>query len=99
MSTPAYTQGAQLALLKLGMVTAPKGPTIDDTEAQQVAQKLKVSPKKYNMESFREGIETELEHTKDPYFAGKISLDHLNESPRYYKELKKMEAKLKREGT
>jgi len=93
MTSTAYTNGATYALVKLGMLPAPKGPDISKIEARQVAEKLKV-PNKYPTESFREGVETELEHTKDPYFAGKISLDHLKESPRYYTELKKMEAKL-----
>lgn len=93
MTTSVYARGAQQALIKLGMLPAPKGPDISKIEAEQVANKLKV-PRKYPIESFREGVETELEHTKDPYFAGKISLDHLKESPRYYTELKKMEAKL-----
>jgi hypothetical protein len=93
MISLAYVNGARAALNKLGMLPAPKGPDISKSEARQVAQKLKV-PSRYPTESFREGVETELEHTKDPYFAGKISLDHLKESPRYYTELKKMEAKL-----
>lgn len=89
----AYKQGATQALAKLGLLPPPEGPRISNVEAQQVANTLRV-PRKYPIEAFREGVETELEHTKDPYLAGKISLDHLNESPKYYKELKKMEARL-----
>jgi hypothetical protein len=98
MSTPAYAQGAQLALLKLGMFHEPEVPAVTTPEAKRVGEKLHVDFKKYPLEGFREGIHSEFEHTKDPVQAGKISLDHLKESPRYYTELKKMEDRLKREG-
>lgn len=45
------------------------------------------------------GNKVELEHTKDPYLAFEIELDHLFENPpksfRYYDELQNMETKLK----
>jgi len=98
MSTPAYAQGAHLALLKLGMFHEHEAPAVTTPEAKRVGEQLHVDFKKYPLEGFREGIHSEFEHTKDPVQAGKISLDHLKESPRYYTELKKMEAKLKQEG-
>lgn len=39
------------------------------------------------------GIEVEKEHTKDKKVAKEIAKDHLTEDPKYYKKLKKMEAK------
>ncbi len=42
------------------------------------------------------GTKVELEHTRDRATARCIALVHLHESGRYYKELAKMERKLKR---
>lgn len=42
------------------------------------------------------GVDEELEHTPDKLFAFKIALDHIAKSgPRYYRELREMEEKLK----
>lgn len=43
------------------------------------------------------GTKIEMEHTNNPKFARKIAKDHLNEfGDCYYKELLKMEARLKK---
>ena len=40
------------------------------------------------------GISVEMEHTCDRVQAQRVAMDHLTESPLYYKELRKMERKL-----
>lgn len=45
----------------------------------------------FDTQQLKNGIETELEHTKDPSVAKEIAKDHLSEDPNYYKKLKKIE--------
>jgi hypothetical protein len=46
--------------------------------------------------TWRKGIAVELEHTSDRKIARCIAAAHLEESPRYYTELARMERKLRR---
>jgi hypothetical protein len=41
----------------------------------------------------KKGIKVEMEHTKNRVVAREIAMDHLNEDPRYYDKLKKIESK------
>lgn len=43
------------------------------------------------------GIAIEMEHTKSPMLAARISIDHLTEIPDYYTRLTKMESDAKKE--
>jgi len=45
--------------------------------------------------TWQKGIAVELEHTSSRRIARCIAAAHLEESPRYYAELKRMERKLK----
>lgn len=45
----------------------------------------------YDPEQVKMGIEIEKEHTKDPKIAETIAKQHLEEDPKYYTKLKKME--------
>ena len=70
-------------------------------QAKEVAKKLGIDFKKWNVEQFRMGMDVELEHGKvspltdvtndDPVMTGKIAGAHLNEIPDYYTRLDKME--------
>ncbi len=70
-------------------------------EAREVAKKIGVDFKKWNIEQFRMGMDVELEHGKadprtnvtddDPVMTGKIAWAHLNEIPDYYTRLNEME--------
>jgi Protein of unknown function (DUF5661) len=70
-------------------------------QAKEVAKKLGIDFKKWNVEQFRMGMDVELEHGKvspltdvtndDPVMTGKIAWAHLNEIPDYYTRLDKME--------
>jgi hypothetical protein len=70
-------------------------------QAKDVAKKLGIVFKKWDVEQFRMGMDVELEHGKvspstnvtndDPVMTGKIALAHLNEIPDYYTRLDKME--------
>jgi hypothetical protein len=51
-----------------------------------------------DFEQLRQGILIEMEHTKDPNVAKKITLDHLAEIPDYYTRLAKMEKEAKAGG-
>ncbi len=51
----------------------------------------------FNKKDLEQGKNIEKEHTSDPEIAKEISKDHLYEFKNYYKELKKMEEKLKKE--
>jgi phosphate/sulfate permease len=42
----------------------------------------------FPMDEFHKGIGVEFEHTKDPFKAATIAIDHLKEDPEYYTKLK-----------
>jgi len=50
---------------------------------------------KFDKRQLTQGMKVELEHTSSKMRAKGIAKDHLQEHPRYYIELKKMERKLK----
>jgi hypothetical protein len=56
-------------------------------------EKPKISPTQIRM-----GTQHELEHTSSRTVAKKIAMDHLNEHPKYYTYLNKMENQMKRKG-
>jgi len=70
-------------------------------QAKEVAKKLGIDFKKWNVEQFRMGMDVELEHGKvdprtnvtddDPVLTGKIAWAHLNEIADYYTRLYEME--------
>lgn len=76
-------------------------------EALEISKALGVDfrKKKFNLEQFRMGLNTELEHGRrdpatnvtndDPILTGKIALAHLNEFPDYYTRLAKLEKEAK----
>ena len=55
-----------------------------------------MSESDFNAKDLEEGARHELEHTKNIDIAREIAMDHLAEDPKYYKKLKKIEAKKKR---
>lgn len=57
-------------------------------------KKGRVPDWKFNRTQLRKGIKVEMEHTNNPMVAKQIAKAHLYESPRYYKELEKMERRL-----
>lgn len=52
----------------------------------------------YPADQIRMGVKVEREHTPDPRKAEEIARDHLQEFPRYYSALKKMESQLEKKG-
>jgi len=76
-------------------------------EALKIGEKLGIdwNNSKFDVEQFRIGLDTELEHGRrdpatnvtgdDPILTGKIALAHLNEFPDYYTRLSKLEAEAK----
>jgi hypothetical protein len=58
---------------------------LHDVPVEEIEKQLKI------------GIGVESEHTKDKEVAREVAMDHLFEFPRYYTELSKMEAKLKKD--
>jgi hypothetical protein len=67
-------------------------------EANDLWNQLGLSEEKYNREEFYKGINVELEHgtkgdwnitNNDPIMTAKIALVHMDESPTYYKDLKR----------
>jgi predicted heme/steroid binding protein/rubrerythrin len=76
-------------------------------EALQIARALGIdfSKEKFDVEQFRMGLNTELEHGRkyfptnvtgdDPIITGKIALAHLREFPDYYTRLAKLEEEAK----
>jgi hypothetical protein len=74
-------------------------------ESKKIAKKLGVRFSEHGLKQFKDGLKVELEHgtdatkagvnanlTKDnPIKTGKIALAHINESPDYYTDLKKLE--------
>lgn len=49
----------------------------------------------YDPKQVKMGVEVEKEHTNDPAIAEKIAKQHLEEDPKYYTKLKKMEREFK----
>lgn len=45
-----------------------------------------------NKNALKEGVEVEMEHTKNPEVAKEIARDHIQEDKKYYKKLKIMES-------
>lgn len=72
-------------------------------QAQEIANKigLDFTQEKFTLESFRSGLDVEMEHGKrdpetnvtndDPLITGKIAWAHLNEFPDYYERLAEIE--------
>ena len=58
---------------------------------EQIAKKHNV-PVDYIMKQLESGMKVEREHTKNDVAAREIALDHLGETPHYYKKLKKIES-------
>jgi hypothetical protein len=71
---------------------------VSRTEAIELARRLSVDLEKIPLAQFQKGIKVEREHNKvlngDPLKTAMTALDHLKESPNYYSELEKMEAKM-----
>ena len=82
-----------------------KAPEIPAEEARELARTLGADMSKVDIEEFRKGISTELEHgwacpqtnitNNDLRNTGKIALVHLYEIPDYYTRLTKMEDEAK----
>jgi menaquinone-dependent protoporphyrinogen oxidase len=78
-----------------------KNPYFTKEDARRVGDILKINWTKIDLEQFRKGMDTELEHGhinpltdvthNDAVATGKIALAHLNEYPDYYTRLEKME--------
>lgn len=51
----------------------------------------KKNPTDFPLDQLEKGLKVEKEHTDDPYTALEISMDHLEEDPKYYTKLNKME--------
>nr|WP_272507293.1 DUF5661 family protein [Clostridium aestuarii] len=76
-------------------------------EATKIAKQLNIdfSKEKFDLEQFKMGLDTELEHGRkylptnvtenDPITTGKIALAHLSEFPDYYTRLAKLESEAK----
>ncbi len=75
--------------------------TFTSEEAKQIGEQLGIDWSKFDIDQFRRGLDTELEHGKidsktnvsddEPLTTGKIALAHLNEFPDYYDRLERME--------
>lgn len=52
---------------------------------------------KYDPEQIAMGIKVEMEHTANPAIALEITMDHLEENPKYYTHLKEMESQFEEE--
>jgi hypothetical protein len=76
-------------------------------EARSIGEALGIQWEKFDVEQFRMGLNTELEHGRrdpmtdvthdEPLVTGKIALAHLNDIPDYYTHLAVMERDAERE--
>ena len=83
--------------LKIRDWTALAKPEVPKHEAQAILSEIEVGDMKVSTESFRQGLEVELEHgirfaeanitNNHPVLTGKIVLAHFKESLDYYKRL------------
>lgn len=84
-----------------------KTPAFTPEKAKEIGNRVNVNWKHTDLEQFRAGLETEMEHGKknpetnitddDELLTAKIALAHLAEIPDYYTRLQKMEHKAGRE--
>lgn len=93
--------------IKSGITVSTPKVSFTTAEAMEIANKLGIdfSKEKFDIEHFRMGLDTELEHgrkynptniTEDnPLLTAKIALAHLSEFPDYYTRLKKLEEEAK----
>lgn len=51
----------------------------------------KRKPSDFDRKALEAGIKVEMEHTNDPHMAKEIAMDHLEEDPKYYEKLSKIE--------
>ena len=93
--------------IKSGIIPLSSKGSFTTAEAMEIANKLGIdfSKEKFDIEQFRMGLDTELEHgrkynptniTEDnPLLTAKIALAHLSEFADYYTRLKKLEEEAK----
>jgi len=87
-------------------INEEKKKSFSTNDAVEIGKKLNIKFDKFDVEQFKIGLNIELEHgTKspetnitddDPIMTAKIALAHLNEFPKYYDALLKMEDTLKK---
>lgn len=75
-----------------------QGGIADNKTIEKIAKQQNIDNIFYAYAQLKKGIAVELEHTDNEEIAREIALDHLSESIDYYKELEKMEEKLKDTG-
>lgn len=85
MKIRGLTDGSRQRLAKIAKDQLPGG----------LADNMK--PSDFDKTQLEKGTKVEMEHTDDKSLAEEISSDHLSEFPNYYKELDKMEEKLKKQ--
>lgn len=85
MKIRGLTDGSRQRLAKIAKDQLPGG----------LADNMK--PSDFDKTQLEKGTKVEMEHTDDKSLAEEISSDHLSEFPNYYKELDKMEKKLKKQ--
>lgn len=76
---------------------------VENKDIFSIAEKAKIDISKYDINQIKMGMKVELEHgfkagkfdvtNDDPIKTLKIALAHLNEDPKYYTKLKKIEGK------
>jgi hypothetical protein len=79
-----YATGGLLPILVYGGDLPLKGKT---TQGGLAAKAKQLTPKDYNEDALRLGIDVEYEHTNNKALAMKIAMDHLQEDPNYYTQL------------
>lgn len=66
-------------------------------QAEEIGRNAGINFEQYNLDQFTKGYNVELEHKDltngDPMMTAKIVIAHLNEDPKYYDKLEKVEAK------
>jgi hypothetical protein len=67
-----------------------------EKKCKVVLKKPKHGRAYYNNKELKIGTKIELEHTKSPHVARNIAMNHLDEFPDYYKNLRTMEMRMKK---
>lgn len=78
------------------------GSFIDSVRTKEASDKIKggladhMKASGFDKGQLNKGVKVEKEHTKDPVLAKEIAMDHLDEHPKYYSALEKMEKNLEK---
>jgi hypothetical protein len=78
------------ALIRRGLLGDIARSDVVTDDLRRLKRKLDRHAAEFDQEELARGARHELEHTRNPYIAQKIAMDHLRENPDYYRILEEV---------